>query len=75
VISDYDLPGMSGVEFFTQVTSLVGEADKVPFILVTAEAKKENVMKAIEAGVSDYLLKPFSPAKLEEKISQVLENA
>lgn len=71
VISDWNMQPVTGIEFLRQVRS---DADlKVtPFIMVTAESKTENVVEAKNAGVSNYIVKPFSSEILKGKIASVL---
>ena len=67
VISDWNMPVMSGIELLERVR----DSDKfkeLPFIMVTAEGQKENVIMAIKKGVTSYIVKPFSAEALEEKI-------
>jgi len=67
IISDWNMPNMMGLDFLKAVRS--NESYKgIPFLMVTAEAKKENVFEAAKAGVSQYIVKPFTVASLEEKI-------
>jgi two-component system, chemotaxis family, chemotaxis protein CheY len=72
IISDWNMPNMSGLELLKAVRA---DADccKIPFLMITAEATKENIILALKAGVSNYIVKPFPPAKLNEKITQILE--
>jgi two-component system, chemotaxis family, chemotaxis protein CheY len=72
IISDWNMPNMSGLELLKAVRA---DADfcKIPFLMITAEATKENIVLALKAGVSNYIVKPFPPAKLNEKIAQILE--
>ncbi|MEY4669786.1 MAG: two-component system response regulator [Pseudomonadota bacterium] len=70
IISDWNMPNMMGLDFLKAVRSketLKG----IPFLMVTAEAKKENVFEAAKAGVSQYIVKPFTVASLEEKITAI----
>jgi two-component system chemotaxis response regulator CheY len=72
IISDWNMPGMKGIEFLIHVRA----ADKykdLPFLMVSAEAKTENLMEAIKAGVSNYLTKPFTPELLQRKIEAILD--
>jgi two-component system chemotaxis response regulator CheY len=71
VISDWNMPKMTGIDFLKNVRS----SDKfktLPFIMVTAEGKRENVVAAVQAGVSNYIVKPFNAATLKEKLVKVL---
>lgn len=71
VICDWDMPNMNGLELLQRLRS--DERHKaLPFIMLTANAQRDHVVKAIDAGVSDYLAKPFQPAELVRKILQAL---
>jgi two-component system chemotaxis response regulator CheY len=68
VVLDWQMPGMCGLEVIEVIRAT---GSKVPIIMVTATGtQNEHVVDAVEAGVSDYLLKPFSPAVLREKLGQ-----
>ncbi len=67
VISDWNMPNLTGLEFLKKVRTNSQGAD-TPFILLTAEGQKEQVLDAITAGVTQYILKPFSSKNFEEKI-------
>ena len=71
VISDWNMAPVTGIEFLRNVRQ---DADlkATPFIMVTAESKTENVIEAKNAGVSNYIVKPFSSEILKGKISSVL---
>ena len=72
VISDWNMPGMDGLQLLQAVRdepTLSG----MPVLMVTAEAKKENILAAAKAGASGYIVKPFTAATLDEKISRILE--
>jgi len=72
VISDWDMPKVSGLQFLQYVRD--SEKHKqMPFLLLTASKDKERVIKAIDAGVSDYLTKPFTPAILATKLNKLLK--
>lgn len=70
VLSDHKMPNMSGEEFLEHVRSGDNNSD-VPFIMITAESFRDNVMKAVQLGVSNYIVKPFSTQQLLEKILKV----
>ncbi len=72
VVSDWNMPNMSGIEFLKEVRANAATKD-LPFLMVTAEAEKENIMQAVGAGVSNYIVKPFTAETLREKIDKVLE--
>lgn len=71
VISDWNMEPMSGIDLLKQVRTLPTNGD-VPFIMVTAESKTENVIAAKQAGVSNYIVKPFNAETLEGKMVTVL---
>ncbi|MBL6996707.1 chemotaxis response regulator CheY [Desulfobacula sp.] len=71
IISDWNMPNMSGLELLKAVRG--DESFKqIPFVMVTAEGQKDNVMEAAKAGVSNYVVKPFTPEIFEEKLKKVL---
>lgn len=71
IVSDWNMPKMSGLDLLKAVR---GNADlkHLPFIMVTAEGQKENVLEAVKAGVSNYIVKPFTPETFNEKLEKVL---
>jgi len=69
IISDWNMEPMTGLDLLKKVR---GEGNKVPFIMVTAESKTENVMAAREAGVDNYIVKPFNADTLKTKLLSVL---
>ena len=71
VISDWNMEPMSGLQLLKEIRADVKLKD-VPFIMITAESKSENVIAAKEAGVSNYIVKPFTKAILGSKINTVL---
>lgn len=72
VVSDWNMPNMTGLELLKAVRAESGIKD-TPFLMVTAEAAKENIVSAVEAGVNNYIVKPFTAAVLREKIDKILE--
>jgi two-component system chemotaxis response regulator CheY len=70
VISDWNMPKMSGLELLKWVRSH-DEFKDLPFLMVTAEAQKENVLEAVKAKVSNYIVKPFTAETLSEKIEKI----
>lgn len=68
VISDWNMEPMTGLDL---LKTLRGKGNKIPFIMVTAESKTENVMAAREAGVNNYIVKPFNADTLKTKLSAV----
>ena len=71
VITDWNMPIMSGIEF---ARSLRARADgkHVPILMVTTRSMREDILTAVDAGVNNYILKPFTPPTLKEKIDQVM---
>lgn len=71
VVCDWDMPRMNGLELLQALRGAQPGRD-VPFIMLTANAGRDHVGQAIDAGVSDYLAKPFKPADLIKKIGRVI---
>lgn len=71
VISDWNMEPMTGLQLLREVRSDDG-LKKTPFIMITAESKTENVIAAKEAGVNNYIVKPFNAATLKAKLSSVI---
>lgn len=74
VISDWNMQPMTGLELLQEVRS-DSRLKNTPFIMITAESKAENVVAAKQAGVSNYIVKPFNAETLKEKIEKVLAHA
>jgi two-component system chemotaxis response regulator CheY len=74
VISDWNMEPVSGIELLKKVRSTSGNDNisKVPFIMITAESKTENVIAAKQAGVNNYIVKPFNAETLKAKITSVI---
>ena len=74
VISDWNMPNMDGLQM---LQSIRGDANpvisKLPVLMVTAEAKKENIIAAAQAGANGYVVKPFTAATLDEKLGKIFE--
>ena len=73
IISDWNMEPMSGLQLLKEVRADV-KLKEIPFIMITAESKSENVIAAKEAGVSNYIVKPFNAATLKGKLTTVLGN-
>ncbi len=71
VLLDWNMPNMTGLELLKAMRA-EDSLKSVPVIMVTAEALKDNVVAAAQAGVNDYVVKPFNAATLEEKLRKVL---
>lgn len=73
VVSDWNMPNMDGLTMLQNLRA--NEALKnIPVLMVTAEAKKENIVAAAQAGASGYIVKPFTAATLNEKLNKILQN-
>jgi len=71
IISDWNMPKMTGLELLKWVRSNEDTKD-IPFLMVTAEAQKENVIEAVKAKVSNYIVKPFTAQTLAEKLEKII---
>jgi two-component system chemotaxis response regulator CheY len=71
LITDWNMPGMGGLELLKLVRA-DSRLAKLPVLLLTAEAKREQIVEAAQAGVSGYVIKPFTPATLKEKIEKIV---
>jgi two-component system, chemotaxis family, chemotaxis protein CheY len=70
VVSDWNMPVMTGIDLLKAIRA--DESLKtLPVLMVTAEAKKENILEAIQAGVNNYIVKPFNAKTLEEKLNKI----
>lgn len=72
VVSDWNMPNMTGLELLKAVRA-DDDLKTTPFLMVTAEALQDNVIAAVKAGVSNYIVKPFTAEVLNEKITKILE--
>jgi len=72
VISDWNMEPMTGLDLLKSVRGSNDNHKAVPFIMITAESKTENVVAAKEAGVNNYIVKPFNAETLKQKMSSVL---
>ena len=72
VVSDWNMPNMDGLTLLKSVRADPA-LKALPFLMVTAEAKKENIIAAAQAGASGYIVKPFTAATLNEKLAKILE--
>jgi two-component system chemotaxis response regulator CheY len=72
VVSDINMPNMNGFELLTQIRA-DDQLKGLPVLMVTAEAKKENILSAAQAGASGYIVKPFTKATLEEKVLKIVQ--
>jgi two-component system chemotaxis response regulator CheY len=70
VISDWNMPNMTGIELLKSVRGDPKLAH-LPFLMITAEAEKENIVEAVKSGVSNYIVKPFTAQTLQEKLNKI----
>jgi two-component system chemotaxis response regulator CheY len=70
IVSDWNMPKMTGLDLLKAVRA-DDNLKPTPFIMVTAEGQKENVIEAVKAGVSNYIVKPFTPETFSEKLEKV----
>ncbi|HVY98295.1 MAG TPA: response regulator [Dongiaceae bacterium] len=73
VISDWNMEPMTGIQLLREVRA-DAKLKALPFIMITAESKTENVIAAKEAGVNNYIVKPFNAATLKTKLASVIGN-
>ncbi len=72
LVTDWNMPGMTGIELLKAVRENPDLVD-LPVLMVTAEAKREQIIMAAQAGVNGYVIKPFTAATLKEKIEKIFE--
>ncbi len=72
VVSDWNMPNMTGIELLRAIRA-DDQLKHLPVLMVTAEAKKENILAAAQAGASGYVLKPFTAAILDEKLKKIFQ--
>ena len=72
LITDWNMAGMDGLQLLKEVR-VDSTLRKLPVLMVTAEAKRENIIAAAQAGASGYIVKPFTAATLDEKMSKIFE--
>jgi two-component system chemotaxis response regulator CheY len=72
LVTDWNMPGMEGIELLKRVRA-DENLKSLPVLLVTAEAKKEQIVEAAQAGVNGYIVKPFTSGTLKEKIEKIFE--
>ena len=71
VITDWNMPEMDGLTFVTAVRSMA-EFKEMPILMVTTRSVKDDIIEAMKAGVTNYIVKPFTPETLKEKIEAIL---
>ena len=70
IVSDWNMPHMTGLELLKAVRA-DARFKHLPFLMVTAEAEKENIIEAVKAGVSNYIVKPFTGQALKDKLDKI----
>ncbi|MDP1594668.1 MAG: chemotaxis response regulator CheY [Gallionella sp.] len=73
VVSDWNMPNMTGIELLRSIRA-DASLKHLPVLMVTAEAKRENIIEAAQAGASGYVVKPFTAATLDEKLKKIFQN-
>jgi two-component system chemotaxis response regulator CheY len=72
VVTDWNMPNMTGIELLRAIRADAA-LKPLPVLMITAEAKKENIIEAAQSGASGYIVKPFTAATLEEKLNKIFE--
>jgi len=72
VVTDWNMPGMQGIDLLKAIRADESLAH-LPVLLITAEAKKEQIVMAAQAGVNGYIVKPFTAATLKTKLDKIFE--
>jgi two-component system chemotaxis response regulator CheY len=72
IVSDWNMPNMSGIDLLRAVRADPA-LKHLPLLMVTAEAKRENIIEAAQAGASGYVVKPFTAATLDEKLQKIFQ--
>ena len=72
LVTDWNMPGMTGIDLLKAVRA-DGNLASLPVLMVTAEAKREQIVHAAQCGVNGYIIKPFTAATLKEKIDKIFE--
>ncbi len=72
VVSDWNMPNMTGIDLLKEIRA-DANLKHLPVLMVTAEAKKENIVFAAQAGANGYIVKPFTAATLEEKLNKIFQ--
>jgi two-component system chemotaxis response regulator CheY len=72
VVTDWNMPNMTGIELLKAIRADAG-LKHLPVLMITAEAKKENIVEAAQSGASGYIVKPFTAGTLDEKLGKIFE--
>ncbi len=73
VVTDWNMPNMTGIDMLRAIRA-DPQLKHLPVLMITAEAKKENIIEAAKAGASGYIVKPFTAATLEEKLNKIFQH-
>ena len=73
VVSDWNMPNMTGIELLKNIRA-DASLKSLPVLMITAEARKENIIEAAQAGANGYIVKPFTAATLDEKLTKIFKN-
>jgi two-component system chemotaxis response regulator CheY len=73
VVSDWNMPNMTGLQLL-QAIRADASLKSTPVLMITAEARKENIIEAAQAGANGYIVKPFTAATLDEKLAKIFKN-
>jgi two-component system chemotaxis response regulator CheY len=73
VVSDWNMPNMTGLQLL-QAMRADAALKSLPVLMITAEARKENIIEAAQAGANGYIVKPFTAATLDEKLAKIFKN-
>ncbi|MEC6795939.1 MULTISPECIES: chemotaxis response regulator CheY [Photobacterium] len=72
VVTDWNMPGMQGIDLLRQIRA-DEQLKHLPVLMITAEAKREQIIEAAQAGVNGYIVKPFNAVTLKEKLAKIFE--
>ncbi len=72
VVTDWNMPGMQGIDLLKHIRANA-ELKHLPVLMITAEAKREQIIEAAQSGVNGYIVKPFTAATLKEKLDKIFE--
>ena len=72
VVSDWNMPNMTGIELLKAIRAEASLKD-LPVLMITAEARKENIIEAAQSGANGYIVKPFTAATLDEKLTKIFK--
>jgi len=73
VVSDWNMPNMTGIELLKNIRA-DASLKSLPVLMITAKARKENIIEAAQAGANGYIVKPFTAATLDEKLAKIFKN-